>query len=433
VNTKDAFAYLGSLGPSHMVFGLERTEQVLARLGNPERAYPSLHVAGTNGKGSTCAMADASLRAAGLRTGFYSSPHLLRVNERIRVDGVEIGDDDFARAISAVAEAGRGLSLTYFEFLTAVAFFHFREAGVQAAVLETGLGGRLDSTNVVAPVACAITSIGLDHQQILGATLAKIAGEKAGILKPGVPCAVAASDAGAVSAIEARGKEIDAPIRLQGRDFTFEASGEASGDASGYRGPRWSLPDLQVGLPGTHQRQNAAVTIALLEIASERLPITPSAAREGVATARWPGRLESFFPRPKVEVILDGAHNPDAARALAAAMREMRPPKAVQMVFGVLDDKELPPMLEALFPLAKTVYLVRPANARGRAPESYIEQARAFCRDVRLDAHDESVAAALQRALDDATADDRVLVCGSLYVVAEARARLVSRGSRERS
>jgi dihydrofolate synthase/folylpolyglutamate synthase len=422
MNTKDAFAYLGSLGPSHMVFGLERTEQVLSRLGHPERAYPSLHVAGTNGKGSTCAMAEAALRAARLRTGFYSSPHLLRVNERIRVNGLEIGDDDFARAISAVAEAGSGLSLTYFEFLTAVAFLHFREAGVQVAVLETGLGGRLDATNVVAPVACAITSIGLDHQQILGATLEKIAREKAGILKPGVPCAVAASDAGAISAIEARGKEIGAPIRLQGRDFTFEASG----DASGYRGPRWSLPDLHVGLSGAHQRQNAAVAIALLEIASERLPLTPSAAREGVASARWPGRLESFLPRPEIEVVLDGAHNPDAARALAAAMREMRPPKAVRLVFGVLDDKELPPMLEAIFPLARTAYLARPENARGRAPSGYLDQARVLCRDVRLDSHDESVAAALQRALDEATVDERVLVCGSLYVVAEARAQLLA-------
>jgi dihydrofolate synthase / folylpolyglutamate synthase len=399
-----------------MVLGLERSHEVLARLGNPERAYPSLHVAGTNGKGSTCAMAEAALRAAGLRTGFYSSPHLHRVNERIQVAGEAIADADLARAIFAVKEAGSGLSLTYFEFLTAVAFWHFRERGVQAAVLETGLGGRLDATNVVVPVATALTSLGLDHRQILGATLPEIAGEKAGILKPAIACAVAAPEPEALAVIAARAERIGVPLWIENRDFTV--------DADGYRGPRWRLPaPLTVGLAGPHQRQNAAVALALLEIASASLPVTPDAARMGIATARWPGRLESLFPRPGLEVILDGAHNPPAARALALALRALQPTKALRLVFGVLEDKELPPMLEALFPLARVAHLARPDNPRGLAPEKYAASARSLCPDTRLHV---SVPQALQAALSEASTDERILVCGSLYVVAEARQRLMA-------
>jgi len=413
VNPKQALAYLDSLGPSHMVLGLERMREAMARLGNPERAYPSLHVAGTNGKGSTCAMAEAALRAAGLRTGFYSSPHLQRVNERIRVAEQAIDDEALGLVVSEVAQATRGLGLTYFEFLTAAAFLHFRRSEVQVAVLETGLGGRLDATNVVVPIATAITSLGLDHRQILGPTLADIAREKAGILKRGVPCAVAAVSSDGFASIAERAAQTGTALWLEGRDFAL--------DENGYKGPRWWVPRVEVGLAGPHQQRNAAVAIALLEIASASLPITPEAARKGVAAARWPGRLESFFPRTGVEVLLDGAHNPPAAQALAAAMRALRPRGEVHLVFGVLEDKELPPMLEALLPLARTTYLARPANARGRAPESYLAQARSFCADVRVC---ESVGDALGAAVGAAQPGERVLVCGSLYVVAEARERL---------
>jgi dihydrofolate synthase/folylpolyglutamate synthase len=409
-----ALAYLDSLGPSHVVLGLERMQAVLDRLGHPERAYPSVHVAGTNGKGSTCAMIEASLRASGLRTAFYSSPHLHRVNERIKLAGEPITEENLARAISLVADAAKGLSLTYFEFLTAVALVHFREGGAQAAVLETGLGGRLDATNVVAPVATAITSLGLDHQQILGPTLADIAREKAGILKRGVPCAVAAPASDALNAIAERATTVGAELWLEGREFAL--------DENGYRGPRWRLPSVEVGLAGPHQRQNAAVALAALEIASGSLPVTPEAARIGVAEAHWPGRLESFFPRAGVEVVLDGAHNPQAAAALARAVRAMQPRREVRLVFGVLEDKEWLPMLEALMPLARAAYLANPQNPRGRSPETYFAQARALCAEVHRCA---SVSQALRAAIDQARPDERVIVCGSLYVVAEARDELM--------
>ena len=355
-------------------------------------------------------MVEAAQRTAGLRTGFYSSPHLHRVNERIRVEGEEIADDDLARAISAVAEASNELSLTYFEFLTAVAFWHFRERGIQVAILETGLGGRLDATNVVVPVATALTSLGLDHQQILGTTLSEIAAEKAGILKPGVICAVATPEPDARQVIVERAGQIGAPLWIQGRDFSL--------DADGYHGRNWQLPHIEEGLSGPHQRQNAAVALALLEIASRSLPITADAARAGIATARWPGRMESFFTPSGVEVILDGAHNPPAARALALALHALQPAKPVRLVFGVLEDKELDPMLQALFPLVRAAYLARPDNPRGRAPETYLEDARERGPEV-LDTA--SVTSARQAALAAAGPHERVLVCGSLYVVAEAR------------
>ncbi len=410
---EQAFAYLASLGPSHMVLGLERVHEVLERLGRPERTFASVHVAGTNGKGSTCAMIEASLRATGLRTAFYSSPHLHRVNERIQLAGEPVSDEDLARAIGTVAEAGRGLSLTYFEFLTAVAFEQFRAGAVQAAVLETGLGGRLDATNVVIPIATALTALGLDHQQILGPTLGDIAREKAGILKSGVRCAVAAPSPEALQAISEQADKVGADLWLEGRDFAL--------DEDGYHGRSWQLPNVEVGLAGRHQRQNAAVALATLEIASAALPVTAEAARKGVASARWPGRLESFFPRPGLEVLLDGAHNPPAAEALARAIRALQPQSGVRLVFGVLEDKLLPPMLAALFPLAHAAYLARPQNPRARAPDTYLAEARTLCAEVHVCP---SVAEALRTAMASAQPGERIVVCGSLYVVAEAREAL---------
>ncbi|MHB1847279.1 MAG: bifunctional folylpolyglutamate synthase/dihydrofolate synthase, partial [Deltaproteobacteria bacterium] len=267
-------AWLESLQPARIELGLERIQALLTALDRPDRAYPSLHVAGTNGKGSTCAMAAAALCAAGKRTGLYTSPHLNRFEERIQIDGVPIDEPSLQRGVAELRRASAGIPLTYFEAGTALALWWFREARVDAAVLETGLGGRLDATNAVTPVAVAVTALGLDHTEILGPTLADIAREKAGIFKPGIPAVVASPAPGAGPVLAGRALEVGCPLLVEGRDFVLEAES--------YRGVRWRLDDVTVGLLGPHQRQNGAVALALLEQAESALGVGPDAARRGL-------------------------------------------------------------------------------------------------------------------------------------------------------
>ena len=367
-------------------------------------------------------MAERALRTAGFRTGFYSSPHLLAFEERIRIDGVPISDDALARAVSAVRNASAGLELTYFEFGTAMAFWAFRDAQVQTMVLETGLGGRLDSTNVVEPIATAITALGLDHTRILGSTLAEIAFEKAGILKPGVTCAVAKPLPEAASVLAARALTVGATLWVEGRDFALEEDV--------YRGPTSALTGVQVGLRGPHQRQNAAVALALLEIAAPRLPLplAPAALRAGILKAEWPGRLQILTPSHAaagVEVALDGAHNPPAAEALEQAVRSLWPGRAVTLVFGVLDDKELGPMLRTLLPLARRVILTSPPSPRARSPGTYLAEARSIFPGAEAIPE---ASRAIHQAIAEGPPGELVLVCGSLYLVAEGLALLEQQG-----
>ncbi len=359
-------------------------------------------------------MAERALRAAGHRTGFYSSPHLLRYEERVRIDGEPLGERALVAAVEEVREASAGLELTYFEFGTALAFAAFREARVDVQVLETGLGGRLDSTNVCAPIAAAITALGLDHTQILGDTLEQIAFEKAGILKPGLACAVAAQPPGAQGVLEARAREVGARLLFEGPDFALEGAR--------FRGPERSLDGVRVGLRGPHQRHNAAVALALLDLAGAALAIPDHARRTGIAEALWPGRLQIVVPagaKPGVELALDGAHNPPAALALAGAVTALWKGRDLTLVFGALGDKDLPPMLSTLLPLGRRAILVAPGSPRARPPESYLAEAQQLIADVEIAP---SAEAALARALAVTPAGGLVLVCGSLYLVAEALA-----------
>ncbi len=411
MDREEALAWLDGLGAGRIELGLSRISALLDRLGRPDRAYPALHVAGTNGKGSTCAMAAATLQAAGLRVGLYTSPHLVDFEERIAIGGTPITADALATAATAVRNAAEGIPLTYFEAGTAVALHAFRQVRVDVAVLETGLGGRLDATNAVTPAACAITTLGLDHVELLGPTLAHVAGEKAGILKPGVPCVAAASAPEAIATVERKAREVGSPLLVEGQDFTFAERT--------YRGPRWTVSGVQLALRGPHQLHNAAVAIALLEASG--LPVGPGAVRAGLSGVRWPGRLEAI-ERPEATVVLDGAHNPQGAEALAAALRALWPGKQPVFVFGVLADKDAGSMMAALFPLAARVVLVPPRSPRARAPETLAEAARPFCRQVvTLPA----LASALADALARPGADRLVVVCGSLYLLGEARGRLL--------
>jgi dihydrofolate synthase / folylpolyglutamate synthase len=421
-----------------MKLGLDRMRAALALLGDPHRSAPVLHVAGTNGKGSTCAFAAASLAAAGLKVGLYTSPHLVHYCERIRVGGEPIAPERAAALLEEILSrvpwalaggpggAGDGDGLTFFELTTLLGFLAFARSAVDVMVVEVGLGGRLDATNVVAPLACAIASLGLDHQQYLGETLEEIAAEKAGILKDGVPVVSAEQPAGALRVLAEAAARAFAPLAQAGVDYRFENRDDRP---FLYEGPRWTVaPGGPLALAGRHQRGNAALACALLEAASARgLPVGPEQAAQGLTAARWPGRLEIAGERPLL--LLDGAHNPHAAQALASALPELLRGAPLQLVFGSLGDKDAFAMLEALLPLCGGVHLCAPSSPRAASPGALAEFARSLAKATPARAHP-SVAEALRAARQAAGPTGAVLCCGSLYLVGEVQI-LLAGGIRE--
>ncbi|AGC44425.1 tetrahydrofolylpolyglutamate synthase/dihydrofolate synthase [Myxococcus stipitatus DSM 14675] len=416
---EEALAFLARLNPSGIKLGLERVLEALDALGHPEQRFRVLHVAGTNGKGSTCAFAATALQAAGHRVGLYTSPHLVRINERIRVDGEDISDEEFGRAILDVLErypSAVSEPMTYFEFGTLVALWHFARVGVDVVVLEVGLGGRLDATNAARPTVTAITPVSFDHMEYLGHTLGAIAGEKAGILKPGVPCVVSAQEPEALESIEVKARALSVPLWVEGRDFSAELQSDGS---LSYRGPTWRLEGLRPSLRGPHQRQNAAVALACLEaLDAHGVRVSTEAARAGVGSARWPGRLEEVGERPIV--LMDGAHNPAGVAVLLASLRALYSGRPVHCVFGVVADKDRGPMMRALFPACASVQLTPLDTPRSLAPEAYLDEARALVSDVTAWP---DVDAALAEARRRAGADGIVLCTGSLFLVGMVRAR----------
>ena len=377
--------------------GLERVRVALARLGDPQKRFAAVQIAGTNGKGSTAAMAEAILRGAGLRTGLTTSPHLARFTERIRVAGVEVFGDRLAALDERIVATG--VPLTYFEIATVLAFLAFAEAGVELAVLETGLGGRLDAVTTSEPLATAITSIGFDHMSYLGDTLTAIAREKAGILKPNVPCFVGPLPEEAHAEIARRANEVGAPLRYLGRDF--------------------SPPSGPLGLAGPHQRANAAIAVALARAAADSLgrPLEASAIAEGLAHTVWPGRLERIGD----DLLLDCAHNADGARALAAALPELAAGRRIVLLMSVAEDKQPRAIFEALGPRAHTLVATRADSPRALPAEAVaLEAARFISRRVAVADPWDALAEARRRA-----AGGLVVVCGSMFLVGPLRARLL--------
>jgi dihydrofolate synthase/folylpolyglutamate synthase len=424
-----------------MKFGLETMRALVAEMGHPEHAYPSLLVAGTNGKGSVAAYCDAALRASGLRTGRYTSPHLVRVNERITVDGREITDHDFAIAVRAVRDAAERLVRrgvleahpTFFEVTTAAAFAHFRRQRVDVAVLEAGLGGRLDATNVVEPVASAIVSIDFDHEVYLGRTLAAIAGEKAGVLREGRPSVIGPLADEARGAVRARARAIGARVveARRGARVVRRNGGEAASrrsvlaDTFDLHTPTTHYERLQP-LPGAHQRDNLLVAIRLLEEAKRAsLPVDLRRVSRAVAGTRWPGRLEWVPGHPPL--LLDGAHNLAGARALAGYLAGG---PAIVLVFGAMSDKDVRGLAGELFPLAAAIVLTRPRIARAATPD---ELARRAGRLAARAHRQPSVARALALARRLARAHGpmtTVVVAGSLYLVGAVKAALERESAR---
>jgi dihydrofolate synthase/folylpolyglutamate synthase len=410
--------YLDQRARFGVKFGLDTMRALLAALGHPERSFPVLVVAGTNGKGSVTAYVDAALGASGLRCGRYTSPHLVRVNERIAVGGRPVGDAGLARAVGAVRDAASALVRegalpdhpTHFEVLTAAGLVHFRAARVEAAVLEVGLGGRLDATNACAPLCSAIVSVDFDHEAHLGDTLAAIAREKAGVLRRGRVTVVGTLPS------EAR-EAVGEAARALGARLVDAAEGVRVTEARGglvVRTPRHTYRGVRP-LPGRHQRDNAVVALRLLEAAREAgLGVDLGRCAAGLSRARWPGRLQRVPGRPPL--LLDGAHNPAGARALADALRGGPP---FVLVFGAMADKDVAGMAAALFPLARVVVLTQPPGERAATPAEVARRAPA-----PLALLEPRVGRALALARRRARAGERVVVAGSLFLVGDVLRRL---------
>ncbi|MDQ3265189.1 MAG: bifunctional folylpolyglutamate synthase/dihydrofolate synthase [Myxococcota bacterium] len=410
---QEALEFFSRLSPSTIRLGLDRVRSALERLGRPDRAYRSLQVAGTNGKGSTCAFAAQILQRSGYRVGLYTSPHLVRVTERIRVDGEEVSPALFGQRILEVIQRLPEVfedppGLTYFEVGTLVALWHFAQAGVELAVLETGLGGRLDATTAASAQVTAITSVSLDHQSYLGDTLGQIAAEKAGILRPGTPVVVSRQQPTARKVIEAAAQAGSSPLMSEGQDFRLESGV--------YTGPGMvRLEGLTLSLAGPHQTSNAAVAVTAARLlGGER--VTASAVRTGLAHTAWPGRFEQLQEHPAV--IVDGAHNPEGAEILRAALAERFGARPVHLVFGVLADKDHSAIRATLFPGCASIHLCPVPSPRSLDPQDSRPQAHSAC--SRVSVHP-SVGEALEAALEAAAPGDVVVCAGSLFLVGAAR------------
>jgi len=439
---QEALAYLDSLEALGIRPGLDRIEALLDRLGNPQTTFPSVLIAGTNGKGSVAAYLASILRQAGHAPGVYTSPHLVRFEERIVAGDRMIAEGDIAALVpevrAAIAAEARLQAdpPTYFEATTALAFLHFSRCRVPIAVLEVGMGGRFDATNVVRPLACAITPVAMDHTQWLGGTVAEIAGQKAGILKSGVPAVLSAQEPAALEVIRAEAARLGASVTLT---TACEVSPGVGGAAEPSRSagrpgrfpdpPIFSLttpsggryPDLALSLRGVHQVENAVVAVLLAEIlaAAGVRGIDGRSIAAGLRRAVWPGRLEIVPGRP--ELLLDGAHNPAGCATLAAYLQDHQRTRSTVLLFAAMKDKPADEMLAILCPLARKVIVTRVPVPRGETPEALRRLALARHPDV---AHADSIDEALHLARGAAGPDGLVVISGSLYLVGEVKKAL---------
>jgi dihydrofolate synthase/folylpolyglutamate synthase len=408
-------------------YNLDRVRRMLALLGDPHHKFRSVHVTGTKGKGSTAAMIEATLRAAGYRTALYTSPHLHTFRERIKVRGDMVSEDDVVRLIDEMRPLlAQVPDITTFEVMTGLAFAWFAEQGVEWAVLEVGLGGRLDATNVVLPAVAVITSISLDHTGILGDTHAKIATEKAGIIKAGVPVVSAPQSEEALVVIEATCRQLGSPLTLVDRDWSWEAvrvNGpiEPGDGARGqsfvlYHGPH-RVGEFWIPLLGAFQIVNATTAmaaVALLEAAG--VQVSPAAMREGLRAVQWQGRLEILGRSPVL--VADSAHNGDSARKLVAALRALFGDRRLIVVVGASSDHVTPALMEALLSGAHRAIATKTHHPRAADPGWIRDHAAELGFDMETSP---SVPAALDMALSDAAPEDLICCTGSVFVAAEAR------------
>ncbi|HLF26998.1 MAG TPA: folylpolyglutamate synthase/dihydrofolate synthase family protein [Anaerolineae bacterium] len=398
---------------------LERMRDLLARLGNPQQAYPTIHIAGTKGKGSTAALIEAILRAAGYRTGLYTSPHLHTFRERMRVGGAFISREAFAALVDEIEpQIAAVAGITWFEIVTALAFLHFARSAIDLGVIEVGLGGRFDATNVLRPRVSAITSLSLDHTAWLGGTLDRIAFEKGGIIKPGVPVVSAPQPPEALAVIERIAQERGAPLTVLGSDVKYAPSPPSplpdQGEGRRGEGESFTLHGIlyRVALTGRHQIDNAALAITTIKRA-KALAVSDQAIERGLEHVRWPGRFE--IARRDPPLVFDGAHNADSAAKLTATLEEVFPDRRWTLIFGASSDKDIHGMFERVWPITERVIVTRAQTSRAADLEAIAQLAADRQRPIEIAS---DVKAALEQALALGTA---TVVTGSLYIVAEAR------------
>ncbi len=428
---RETIDYLYALQKHGIKLALSNSFRILESMGNPQRKFKAVHVAGTNGKGSTSAFIAGILRAAGLRVGLYTSPHLISFTERIRINGNQISEKRVVELAKRIRKAcgslnaadSTALSPTFFEVTTASAFTYFAEEEVDLAVIEVGMGGRLDSTNVIVPLVTIITNIDLEHTEYLGTTLEQIATEKAGIIKPGVPVVTGATQLETAGIIERTAQTNASNISRLYKDFIPENVVSGSEQFFDYRGIKATYRALKIHMVGRHQVDNACLALAAVEYLRDAgVAVDEYAVRLGLEQARWEGRMERIGERP--DIYLDGAHNPASAQKLAATIRELKPSYGrMILVVGILGDKDYQGIARQIVPLADRVVVTKPHYARALDVAFLAGEIRKLHAQVTSA---ETVAAAIARAREDASFDDLILVTGSLYVVGEARALLAA-------
>jgi len=402
--------------------GLDIITQILTGLGEPHKAYRTIHIAGTNGKGSVASMLAGILQSAGYSVGLYTSPHLIHFNERIRIDGRPVTDAEIVetyRAIRKVQEGDR--EPTFFEFTTAMALQLFKEHKVDWAVIETGMGGRLDATNVLNPEVSVITNISLEHKSYLGDTIAAITHEKAGIIKPDTPAVTGVQQAAAIEVVSAKANEVNAPLYRMGPDFTCRRLPSGRFD---YEGLEHQWNNLSTNLLGRHQVDNASLALAGAELLMRQgVAVEEAHIRAALDRVSWPGRLETVCEEPRI--ILDGAHNLKAAENLGRYLEETYPDKEIIVVAGILDDKPAEEMLAALLAVCHRAVITSPAINRAIPSDVLARTAKKFVDNI-----DEvpTVDRAVARALQIVESDQVICIAGSLYVVGEAMQTLLRMG-----
>ncbi len=415
--------YLKHLEKFGMVFGLQNIETLLASLGHPHQKFRSVHIAGSNGKGSVAAMMHQALTDSGLSCGLYTSPHLQRFSERFVINGEEITKEDLLfhanRLIDAIEKDGIPEGFTYFDFTTAMAFDYFAAKGVDVAVIETGLGGRLDSTNILVPEICVITPISLEHTQVLGNTLEEIAAEKAGIIKEGVPVILGKQSPAALAVLLEKAGQKKAPAYVFNRDYTLVIRGNTFDFEQG--NVRFNA--LKTSLIGPHQKENAATAICALMILKDRgIPITTETIPQSLTRVFWPGRGEIFHhvADPTMRLMLDGAHNPGGAEILARTLETLEY-NELHIMIGILADKDIEAIARRLLSMADHVIAVTPHNERAPDVEAFSQRIRPFLEEETLFETAESISEGMPLAVQKMRYGDLFVITGSLYTVGEAR------------
>ncbi len=417
MNYSEAIQFLYDLRLFGAKFGLENTLKLAALAGNPQEKLRFIHVAGTNGKGSTCAMLESIYRAAGLRTGLFTSPHLVSFRERIQVNRQLVSENEVVRLVGEIQPPLKPFPAdhhpTFFEVVTVMALKFFAEQQCDLVIWETGLGGRLDATNIITPLASVITNIALDHEQWLGDTLGKIAAEKAGIIKPGVPVITAADEPEALKVIEEIAMEKNAPL-FKSNSWEGRRTAVPNQDQSGSPTRRPSQVE-KLPLPGEHQKINATLALAAVEVLQRKIPVSDEAIQTGLSKVDWPGRLQLVTRPSGQKLLLDGAHNVAGAKVLRAALEKDFQSSEHTLILGVFQDKDWRHICETLAPLAAQIFTVPVSSERS----ADAHELAAACRAANPAA---GIAAcgSLREALEKTADDDFVVVTGSLYLVGEA-------------